>query len=42
MDRELRRLLTQPVTWSASHVGADGQKNWVDIASAEPSDETTS
>jgi hypothetical protein len=42
MERELRGLLTQPVTWSASHVGADGPKNWVDIASAEPSDETTS
>jgi nitrate reductase gamma subunit len=42
MVRELRSLLKQPVTWSASHVGADGKKDWVDIAGAEPGDGTTS
>ena len=41
MERELRSLLKQPVTWSASHVGADGKKDWVDIAGAERSDATT-
>lgn len=35
MERELERLLQQPVTWSAAHVGADGVKNWVEVASAE-------
>ena len=32
LDRELKKLLTQPVTWAAPHVRADGKKNWVDIA----------
>jgi nitrate reductase gamma subunit len=32
LDRELKKLLSQPVTWSAPHVGADGKKTWVDIA----------
>jgi hypothetical protein len=26
--------LAQIVTWSAPHVGADGKKNWVDIATS--------
>ena len=32
LDRELKKLLTQPVSWAAPHVRADGKKNWVDIA----------
>jgi nitrate reductase gamma subunit len=32
LDRELKRLLGQPVTWAAPHVRADGKKTWVDIA----------
>jgi len=32
LDRELKKLLTQPVTWAAPHIRADGKKNWVDIA----------
>ena len=39
MEKALSVLLAQPVTWSAPHVKADGQKNWVDIATAEMSDE---
>jgi len=35
MEREVRKLLDQPVTWAAPHVGADGKKNWVDIATQE-------
>ena len=35
MGREVRKLLDQPVTWAAPHVGADGRKNWVDIATQE-------
>jgi len=32
LDRELKKLLGQPVTWAAPHVRADGKKTWVDIA----------
>ena len=32
LDRELKKLLNQPVTWAAPHVGADGKRTWVDIA----------
>jgi len=32
LDRELKKLLSQPVTWAAPHVRADGKKTWVDIA----------
>ena len=35
MEREVEGLLGQPVTWAATHVGADGVKNWVDIATEE-------
>jgi hypothetical protein len=37
MEREVQSLLQQPVTWAAPHVGADGTKSWVDIASGETS-----
>ncbi|MFC1662121.1 respiratory nitrate reductase subunit gamma, partial [Gemmatimonadota bacterium] len=32
MEKELQELMSQPVTWAAPHVRADGKKNWVDIA----------
>lgn len=35
LEREVNRLLKQPVTWAASHVNADGSKNWVDVATEE-------
>jgi len=35
MEKEVLKLLQQPVTWSAPHLQADGQKNWLDIASEE-------
>jgi len=35
MERNVQGLLEQPVTWGAPHVGADGVKNWVDIATEE-------
>ena len=38
MAGELKGLLRQPVSWSASHVGSDGRKDWIDIASAEAGD----
>jgi nitrate reductase gamma subunit len=39
MERELSVLLAQPVTWSAPHVGADGEKDWTDVVGARMSDE---
>ena len=39
MEKKLRGLLSQPVTWSATHVDADGKRDWADVASAEMSDE---
>jgi len=35
MEREVLDLLSQPVTWAAPHVGADGRRNWVDVATEE-------
>ncbi len=32
MEREIQGLLEQPVGWAGPHVGADGHKNWIDIA----------
>lgn len=42
MEKELRGLLAQPVSWSATHVKADGKKNWVDITTEKMSDEKES
>jgi nitrate reductase gamma subunit len=39
MAEEVQALLGQPVSWSAPHLGADGKKNWVDIATADVSEE---
>jgi nitrate reductase gamma subunit len=35
MEREVIELLSQPVGWAAAHVGADGRKSWVDVATEE-------
>jgi nitrate reductase gamma subunit len=35
MGKELRGLLSQPVSWSASHVKANGKKSWVDVTTEE-------
>lgn len=35
LEQEVTKLLQQPVTWSASHLEADGKKNWVDIVTKE-------
>lgn len=35
MEEKIAKLLKQPVTWSAKHIGADGKKNWVDIVTSE-------
>ena len=39
MEKELRGLLAQPITWSATHAKAGGKRSWVDVATAEMSDE---
>ena len=40
MEAEIQELLQQTVTWAGPHIGADGKKNWVDIATSAPSEET--
>lgn len=40
MQEEVKALLGQTVTWAAPHLGADGKKNWVDIATADVSEES--
>jgi nitrate reductase gamma subunit len=39
MEEEVKALLGQTVTWAAPHLGADGKKNWVDIATADVTEE---
>jgi nitrate reductase gamma subunit len=39
MKKELRGLLSQPVSWSATHVKADGRKNWMDLTIKKTNDE---
>jgi len=39
MERELSVLLSQPVTWSAPHVGANGERDWTVVATERTSDE---
>ena len=39
MQRELRGLLSQPVSWSAEHIAADGKKSWVDLTTRKTKDE---
>lgn len=42
MERELRGLMAQPVSWSATHVKANSKKNWADIITEEISGEKKS
>jgi hypothetical protein len=35
LEKKVKKLLDQPVTWSGPHVHADGKKTWVDIATEE-------
>jgi hypothetical protein len=35
MEEDIKKHLTQPVTWAAPHLKADGKKNWVDIVNEE-------
>ena len=42
MEKEVHGLLAQPVSWSATHIKADGKKNWVDVTTEKMSDEKES
>jgi nitrate reductase gamma subunit len=35
LEKKVKKLLDQPVTWAGPHVHADGKKTWVDIATEE-------
>jgi len=39
MEKDVKNLLSQPVTWAAPHLNADGKKNWVDIVTEENNNE---
>jgi nitrate reductase gamma subunit len=39
MRKEVMEMLGQSPTWAAPHLGADGKKTWVDIATADVSEE---
>lgn len=38
IEKMIQQALAQPVTWSARHIGADGKKNWGDLAVEEVPD----
>jgi nitrate reductase gamma subunit len=38
MEAKLAQYLAYRPTWSAAHMGADGTKTWVDIATTNPND----
>lgn len=40
MQGEIAELLNQKVTWAAEHIGADGNKNWIALASESPNKES--
>ncbi len=33
LEKSIVKNVTQPVTWAAPHIGADGKKTWVDLVS---------
>jgi nitrate reductase gamma subunit len=34
-EAAIQKLLAQPVSWAAPHIGADGKKTWVDVATED-------
>jgi hypothetical protein len=40
MADRISQQLNQPVSWAAPHIGADGRKNWIAIASSMPGKES--
>ena len=41
LERKMAEYLTYRPTWSAPHIGADGEKTWAEIAAAAPGREKT-
>ena len=39
MIATLNSLMSQPVYWSADHIGADGRKNWVELTTKKTDDD---
>lgn len=39
MEEELQKLMSQPVTWSATHVNADGTRDWAGVTKKKTGDE---
>jgi nitrate reductase gamma subunit len=39
IESKIAEYLTYRPTWSAAHVGADGKKNWVEVATSNPAPE---
>jgi nitrate reductase gamma subunit len=35
IEKEIRKILSWPVTWSAEHINADGKKSWAELATEE-------
>jgi len=35
-EKVINELLNQPVSWSAPHIGGDGKKSWLDVATEDP------
>jgi hypothetical protein len=36
IEAKIQEYLKYPVSWSAAHIGGDGKKNWVDVATHNP------
>lgn len=39
MEKNVKKWLNKPVSWSAAHIEADGKKSWIDITTKKTSDE---
>ncbi len=35
-EKEINRMLSQPLTWAGPHIQGDGKKTWLDVATEEP------
>lgn len=38
-EEKIKQVLSYPVSWAAAHIGGDGKKNWVDVATTLPTEE---
>jgi hypothetical protein len=35
-EKVIEELLNRPISWSAKHIGGDGEKTWLEVATEEP------